>query len=544
MEISNSPTISAIVSCHNYAHFLGDCLQSILGQSFPATEIIVVDDDSTDDPQKVIEKFKYTNIKYIKVSNRSIHRTQLAGIVAATSQYVFCIDADDTIDPFYLERGLSEFKKDYRIGLVYSDFDYRGLMQGVSNFPNSSLESDIQRSNFIHSASIIKKEVALLTDAFDHPNLGNYIVNWLSWRKVLRHGYWAIKQDSKYQYQRHENSLSIKQNSSAKYVGYYELAGLSVETITIVILVDAELAGWDYQRKFLLSQTWPHEQVRLFIVYNGDLEANEKSLREDVLNLPFNDIQFAVAPVVESDTKVIRENKIMQIVAAEADTPYMLYVDEYVQPPADAVEKLMNGMCENTISVSADFPRDSWSIISLKHIYGRAVNASTGVHRTAGNSFCCILFRTRYFKHVFGNQNAELSMKYSPESIYLKSIPKHFVTKINCDAVAQLIFDIDKNLGLIHQLKEQFDEQFYLENNPDVLEAIQDGHYKNGLDHFLKYGRMENRLYQSRGKTFDEEFYFKNYPDVRKAVSQGILASGLEHYKKYGEQEGRRAFFF
>lgn len=82
-----------------------------------------------------------------------------------------------------------------------------------------------------------------------------------------------------------------------------------------------------------------------------------------------------------------------------------------------------------------------------------------------------------------------------------------------------------------------FDENFYLNNNPDVKAAVQSGAIKSGLEHFQKYGLAEGRGGVS--PFFDEKLYLQKNQDVAAAVANGSLKSGLQHYIQYGEAEGR-----
>jgi glycosyltransferase involved in cell wall biosynthesis len=74
----------------------------------------------------------------------------------------------------------------------------------------------------------------------------------------------------------------------------------------------------------------------------------------------------------------------------------------------------------------------------------------------------------------------------------------------------------------------QFDEKWYLEQNPDVKKSG-----INALEHYMNYGVVEGRA-----PAFDGEWYLINYPDVAKS---GM--NPLEHYKKYGKAEGRHPAF-
>lgn len=83
-----------------------------------------------------------------------------------------------------------------------------------------------------------------------------------------------------------------------------------------------------------------------------------------------------------------------------------------------------------------------------------------------------------------------------------------------------------------------YDEEFYLQRNPDVAAAVRDGVFSSGLEHFILFGEAEGR---NGSLYFDEEGYLARNPDVAAAVRAGAFTSGLQHYILVGQDEGRRA---
>ncbi len=95
---------------------------------------------------------------------------------------------------------------------------------------------------------------------------------------------------------------------------------------------------------------------------------------------------------------------------------------------------------------------------------------------------------------------------------------------------------------------DEFDETEYLYVNRDVQEAISEGQYENGLEHFILYGyaevqsfkrllKDENRSYEEMINNFDEESYLKSNPDVAEAIKNAHYKSALEHFKLFGYDE-------
>ena len=103
----NMPKLSFVVTSYNYADYIGECIESILTQTYLNIEIIVVDDHSNDGSVRIIrdiiEKNK-TGVK-IKLIAHESNKGQLAsifdGIWATSGEFIACIDSDDKILPDY-----------------------------------------------------------------------------------------------------------------------------------------------------------------------------------------------------------------------------------------------------------------------------------------------------------------------------------------------------------------------------------------------------------------------------------------------------------
>ena len=93
--------ISVIVPVYNTEEYLHRCIDSILGQTYPNLEILLINDGSTDNSGKICEDYarKDTRIKVIHQENKGQSAARNVGLNAATGEYVNFIDSDDWIDP-------------------------------------------------------------------------------------------------------------------------------------------------------------------------------------------------------------------------------------------------------------------------------------------------------------------------------------------------------------------------------------------------------------------------------------------------------------
>jgi len=124
-------TTSVIIAAYNYGRFLGECLESALGQTRAPLEVIVVDDGSTDDTPQVVAVFG-DRVRYLRQRNAGPAAARNRGIEAARGDYLAFLDADDTWPPDSLERRAAALDRHPEVGLVFADarvFDASGTVE-------------------------------------------------------------------------------------------------------------------------------------------------------------------------------------------------------------------------------------------------------------------------------------------------------------------------------------------------------------------------------------------------------------------------------
>ena len=93
--------ISVVVPAYNNEKWLSRCLDSLLAQTHPNLEIIVVNDGSKDTTGQILDSYaeKYDRIVAIHQQNRGVTAARLAGVAAATGEWIGFVDSDDTVEP-------------------------------------------------------------------------------------------------------------------------------------------------------------------------------------------------------------------------------------------------------------------------------------------------------------------------------------------------------------------------------------------------------------------------------------------------------------
>jgi glycosyltransferase involved in cell wall biosynthesis len=128
----NSKTISVIIPCYNGERFLAEAIESVLGQTVAATEIIVVDDGSTDATKTIVAG--YPQVKYLYQSQQGVSAARNLGLKTSQGEYIVFLDHDDYLLPNALEIGLTAFCQHPNCGFVFGvcrNIDTSGkLIQG------------------------------------------------------------------------------------------------------------------------------------------------------------------------------------------------------------------------------------------------------------------------------------------------------------------------------------------------------------------------------------------------------------------------------
>ena len=112
--------VSVIIPTYNYAHFLPECIDSVLAQTVLPDEIVIVDDGSTDNTPEIIKPYlSHSLIKYIRTENSGVSSARNLAIMEASGDLIGILDSDDKWRSDKLELQLPLFENE-KVGVVYS----------------------------------------------------------------------------------------------------------------------------------------------------------------------------------------------------------------------------------------------------------------------------------------------------------------------------------------------------------------------------------------------------------------------------------------
>lgn len=124
--MQDTALVTVICSCYNHQKFVGESIESILNQTYRNVEIIVVDDCSTDESVKEIEKFAEKNPEFFFIKNKTnlgLTKSVANAMNYAKGEYFIDLAADDILLPNCIEIQLNTFKNSpyEKLALVYGN---------------------------------------------------------------------------------------------------------------------------------------------------------------------------------------------------------------------------------------------------------------------------------------------------------------------------------------------------------------------------------------------------------------------------------------
>lgn len=151
--------VSVIMPCYNDGQYIEEALYSLRAQTYLNWELIVIDDGS-DEPEtlRVLEQLE--EMPYVRLLRTNHVRpagARNAGIQAARGTYILPLDADDTIEPTYMEKAVKILNENPHVGVVYCKADLFGEQSGPWGLPDYSLRAMLQ-DNIVFVTSMFRRE--------------------------------------------------------------------------------------------------------------------------------------------------------------------------------------------------------------------------------------------------------------------------------------------------------------------------------------------------------------------------------------------------
>jgi len=123
--MSDSPSVSIVIATYNRAQFLVETIRSILNQQLRNFELIVVDDGSTDDTERLLAEYR-SQLRYLYQENRGPSAARNLGVRCANADWISIQDSDDLCAPNHLETLYGYVKDHPECAMVFANGNYLG----------------------------------------------------------------------------------------------------------------------------------------------------------------------------------------------------------------------------------------------------------------------------------------------------------------------------------------------------------------------------------------------------------------------------------
>ncbi len=169
----NTPKISIITPTYNRAYILNNAIDSVVSQTYPHWEYLIVDDGSTDNTSQLITKYKDHRIRYLKQTNAGHSSARNTGLNHATGEWIAYLDSDNELSPDYMSVVVSRLNrskhttyalpKAFKTLELYQKGQLVNLIEDSEEFPDNIITKDIftrkfhcDGNGFIHHKKFIK----------------------------------------------------------------------------------------------------------------------------------------------------------------------------------------------------------------------------------------------------------------------------------------------------------------------------------------------------------------------------------------------------
>jgi glycosyltransferase involved in cell wall biosynthesis len=205
-------SVSVVIPCYDLGEFLTEAVDSVLAQTRPADELIVVDDGSTDPlTLDVLNDLRGRGVRAYRTENRGAPSARNYGIERSRGEFVLCLDADDVLMPRFLEATVPALEHAPEAGIAATQVEFFGKADGTWRPPPVCVTTMLWR-NCLPSASLFRRRCWEEAGGYT-PDL-EACQDWSLWLSFIERGWkWVVVDEALYRYRRRDGSISDTRES-------------------------------------------------------------------------------------------------------------------------------------------------------------------------------------------------------------------------------------------------------------------------------------------------------------------------------------------
>ncbi len=183
--IDNCPLVSVIMPAYGQAEYIAESLDSVIRQTYGNWEVIVVDDGSPDNVAGIVEAYSVSDsrIKFFHTENRGVSAARNFAVRQTSGEYILPLDADDTIEPTYLEKCVARFVEYPETDVVYCMWRFFGETTETPKLKYNNYAS-LLVNNSIFVSAMYRKSHFDSVGGYDE-NMRQGLEDWEFWIRML-----------------------------------------------------------------------------------------------------------------------------------------------------------------------------------------------------------------------------------------------------------------------------------------------------------------------------------------------------------------------
>ena len=194
---ASSSCVSVIIPTHNRAAMLATTVESVLTQTYPAVEIVIVDDGSSDETPTLVQRWG-ERVVYLRQENRGVEAARQRGLGHAGGAYVNFLDDDDVMAPDKLARQVALLEADRRLGVVHCGYRYVDAagrhLETTGRLPEGTVLPQLVWGCFPWSGGPLLRRECLAT--IGHDEHRDWYGDWGMWLRTALAGWaWGCVQE-------------------------------------------------------------------------------------------------------------------------------------------------------------------------------------------------------------------------------------------------------------------------------------------------------------------------------------------------------------
>lgn len=239
----HKPLVSIITPTYNHEHYIADCIESVLKQTYDAWEMIIVDDGSTDKTYQIAQSYANKDKRILLFTQKNIGIFRLAetynfALERCKGKYIAVLEGDDVWEPDKLTLQVNEMEKDDHIVLSYgnafaaaADLSYHYYQTDLKTKPENVLRNDplfsatkeLLFTNYIVALTVLIRTSTLKSIGGFKQSHRLPLVDLTTWTELSLHGTFAFVDKPLGKWRFYPNQIT-KTYTAEIHEGFYRFA--------------------------------------------------------------------------------------------------------------------------------------------------------------------------------------------------------------------------------------------------------------------------------------------------------------------------------